>query len=157
MVLDADGLNAFKARASELKKYTAPLVLTPHDREFERLFQCACPQKTSQRIALAKKMARLYHVVLVLKGPKTIVTDGSHLYVNPTGNPGMAKGGSGDVLTGVLAAFLAQKLSAFEAARWAVYFHGLAADLAVEKKSQLSLIASDIIDYLPLAFRQRKK
>ena len=84
------------------------------------------------------------------------MVEGGQVYENRTGNPGMAKGGSGDVLTGVLAAFMAQGLSPFKAAAWAVYFHGKAADLAVKSKGELGLLASDIIDFLPQAFTHKK-
>ena len=92
-------------------------------------------------------------MVLVLKGHETIVTDGERFYLNNTGNPGMATGGTGDVLTGLIAALIAQGLPPFEASQLGVYIHGKAGDLAAEHKGQVSLIASDLIDYLPMAFR----
>jgi NAD(P)H-hydrate epimerase len=92
-------------------------------------------------------------VVLVLKGHGTVVTDGRRVFVNPTGNPGMATGGTGDVLTGLLAALLAQGLEPFAAAQLGVYLHGLAGDLARDDLGEASLIASDLLDYLPRAFR----
>ena len=91
-------------------------------------------------------------MTLVLKSHWTLVVRGRQVYENRTGNPGMAKGGSGDVLTGVIAAFLAQGLSPFKAAAWAVYFHGKAGDFAAKAKSELAVLASDIIEYLPKAF-----
>ena len=153
IVLDADGLNSFKGKAAELRKHAGPLVLTPHRKEFERLFREKYPENLKAREALAKKLSRFYHGVLVLKGHRTVVTDGRRVYVNRTGNPGMAKGGSGDVLAGVVAAFIAQGLGSFEAAVWAVYFHGRAGDRAVREKGELSLVASDIIEYFPKVFR----
>lgn len=152
VVLDADGLNAFRGRAEELKKRRAALVLTPHHKEFERLFGIRVPARPAEQARLAKKLARLYDGVLVLKGHRTVVTDGVRSYVNSTGNPGLAKGGSGDALTGVITAFIAQGLQPFKAACWAVYFHGRAADLAVRKTGQLGLTATDIIEFLPKAF-----
>ena len=153
IVLDADGLNSFKGRSALLRHHGGPLVLTPHRKEFERVFAEKFPEKESDRERLAKKVSKFYDVVLVLKGHRTLVAQGGKIYMNKTGNPGLAKGGSGDVLAGVIASFIAQGLGAFEAAVWAVYFHGKAADLAVRKKSELGLTASDVIEYLPRAFK----
>ena len=105
---------------------------------------------------LAKKLSRLYDTTVVLKSHRTLVVQASQVYENRTGNPGMAKGGAGDVLTGILAAFMAQGLTPFKAACWAVYFHGKAADLAVKSKGELGLLAGDIIDTLPQAFAHKK-
>ncbi len=154
VVLDADGLNAFRGHADALKKARAALVLTPHEREFKRLFGQAAPTQPAPRAALAKKLSKFYDVVLVLKGHRTLVVEGGRAYLNRTGNPGMAKGGTGDVLTGMIAAFIAQGLSAFKAAAWAVYFHGKAGDRAVKKTGQLGLTASDLIEALPRAFNK---
>ena len=153
MVLDADGLNAFRDHTDILRKAKAALVVTPHEREFKRLFNVSAPARAAARAALAKKLSKFYDVVLVLKGHRTVVAGGGKIYENHTGNAGMAKGGSGDVLTGIIAAFIAQGLTPFEAARWAVYFHGRAGDLAVRKTGQLGLTASDIIQFLPKAFK----
>ncbi len=155
IVLDADGLNAFKGDAARLKKHRAALVLTPHRGEFERLFGRPWPSKESERAVLAKKLSRFYDVVLVMKGHRTLVAGGGDFYRNTTGNPGMAKGGSGDVLTGMIAAFIAQGLKPFPAAAWAVHFHGRAGDLAARQKGELSLLPSDLIDALPRAFGRR--
>ncbi len=152
-VLDADGLNAFKGRPAGLKHRCAPAVLTPHAREFERLFEESVPEISSARVRLVKRLAATYHIVLVLKGSRTLVSDGSRVYENRTGGPAMAKGGSGDVLTGMIAAFLAQGLDPFEAAVWAVYLHGKAGDRAAKKSSGLSVTASGLIAELPAAFR----
>ncbi len=91
---------------------------------------------------------------MVLKGYQTIVTDGENVYVNTTGNPGMATAGSGDVLTGMIASFVAQKFSPFEASQLAVYLHGLAGDIAAKEFTEHALIATDIMDYIPEAIRQ---
>ena len=149
VVLDADGLNCFKGCSEKLKSHRARLILTPHRGEFERLFATQWPEKESERSLLAKKLSKFYDVVLVLKSHRTLVTDGQKLYCNFTGNPGMAKGGSGDVLTGIIAAFVAQGLDPFRAAVWAVHFHGKAGDLAIREKSELSLMPSDLINALP--------
>ncbi|OGW90995.1 MAG: NAD(P)H-hydrate dehydratase [Omnitrophica bacterium RIFCSPHIGHO2_02_FULL_63_14] len=153
IVLDADGLNAFKGKAVELQAHAGPLVMTPHDREFTRLFEKVPPRAALIRVALAKHLARHYASVLVMKGRRSVVSDGRRTYVNRTGNPGMAKGGTGDALTGMIAAFIAQGLGAFEAARWGVYFHGRAGDAAARKKGVLSLTAGDLIDFFPKVFR----
>jgi hydroxyethylthiazole kinase-like uncharacterized protein yjeF len=159
VVLDADGLNSFSGRKGcreALKKHRAGLVLTPHRGEFERLFKKTVPASKKKMGELAKKLSKFYDVVLVLKGHKTLVTARDKQAWNSTGNPGMAKGGCGDVLTGIIAAFIAQGLDPFQAAVWAVYFHGKAGDLAVRERGELSLTASDLIDFLPKAFGSRK-
>ena len=155
-VLDADGLNAFQGHEKALRRHAGPLVLTPHDREFERLFGQRMPSSDQKKAMLAKKLSRSYDVVLVLKGHRTLIVYHDKIVKNLTGNPGMAKGGSGDVLTGIIAAFMAQGLDPFQAAVWGVYFHGKAGDLAVRKTSELSLTASDLMDTLPLAFGGKK-
>ena len=152
IVLDADGLNAFEGQTNELKKHAGTLVLTPHAGEFKRLFGQKPPEASRIRAALAKKLSKFYDVVLVLKGAPALVVSGSKIVSNPTGNPGLAKGGAGDVLTGVIASFIAQGLKPFEAAVWGAYFHGRAADLAVKDKSQIGLLAGDVIEFLPKAF-----
>ncbi len=153
-ILDADGINSFKRKRKEILSHKGKLVITPHKKEFERLFSEKWPENKDQRIKLAKKLSKFYDVVLVMKGRGTLVVHHDRCYVNSTGNPGMAKGGSGDVLAGIITAFVCQRLEPFEAACWAVYFHGKAADLAVKERGELSLIASDIIRFLPKAFKK---
>lgn len=154
VVLDADGINALaKLRTDVLKRRPAPTVLTPHPGEFARLLKCSADDVQSNREELAARFAHDHSVVLVLKGYKTIVTDGDRLYRNTTGNPGMATGGTGDVLTGLIAALIAQGLSPFDAAQLGAFVHGKAGDLAAEAKGQVGLIATDLIDFLPLALR----
>lgn len=158
VVLDADGLNALakiwtgKPRA-ERPRRALPLILTPHPGEFARLLQTTASAVSQQRETLALAYALERDVVLVLKGHQTLVTDGQRLYRNPTGNPGMATGGTGDVLTGLIAALVAQKLEPFAAAQLGVYVHGRAGDLARDALGEVSLIATDLLDYLPTAFR----
>ncbi|MFH1691723.1 MAG: NAD(P)H-hydrate dehydratase [Candidatus Omnitrophota bacterium] len=155
MLLDADGLNAFEGRVDLLKNLKNPIVLTPHPKEMSRLTGFSVKQIQENRKEVAKNFALRYNLTLVLKGHETIVVDEKgKTYVNETGNPGMATAGTGDVLSGVIASFLAQGLSAFEASKFGVYIHGLAADCAVKDKTPISLIASDIIDYLPAAFKK---
>ena len=122
------------------------MILTPHPGEFIRLFHGPLSDRDSQRKKRASKASKQYGPVVVLKGHHTVVTaPGRRTYVNPTGNPGMATGGTGDVLTGMIAALAGQGLNAWDAARFGVYLHGLAGDIASRTTGQMSLIASDII------------
>jgi NAD(P)H-hydrate epimerase len=152
LVLDADALNALAGRLGSLGPRAATLVLTPHPGEFGRLIGSDTAAVQANRRDLAVRFAQEHGVVLVLKGHRTLVTDGRHLYVNTTGNPGMATGGSGDVLTGLTAALLGQGLEPFAAARLGVYVHGLAGDLARAQVGEVGLIATDLLNYLPAAF-----
>jgi ADP-dependent NAD(P)H-hydrate dehydratase len=149
IVLDADGLNALEASVSTLSNRPAPLILTPHPGEFARLIHTDIASVQARRQELAVQFASTHRLVLVLKGHGTIVTDGRRVYHNTTGNPGMATGGTGDVLTGLIAALLGQGLDAFSAAQLGVYLHGLAGDLARDDLGEVSLIASDLLTYLP--------
>jgi NAD(P)H-hydrate epimerase len=153
LVIDADGLNALPPMLDALKRRGGPTVLTPHPGEFARLLGCDIPYVEAHRLELAVRFAADHGVVLALKGHRTIVSDGRRAYVNGTGNPGMATGGAGDVLTGLTAALLGQKLAPFDAAVLAVYLHGLAGDLARDAFGETSLIATDLLEYLPQAFR----
>lgn len=155
MVFDADGLNALARRHEVLSssERVAPRVLTPHPGEFARLTGYSTREIAERREVLAAEFAERYGVVLVLKGAGTIITDGQRLAINTTGNSGLATGGTGDVLTGLIAAFLAQHMDPFDAARWGVYLHGLAGDLAAEELSQPGMIASDLLRYLPRAWK----
>lgn len=151
IVLDADGLNAL-ARILETPlplARTAPLVCTPHPGEFARL----APALSGQRGEIAVAFARSLPCILVLKGAGTVVTDGSQLYQNTTGNAGMGTGGTGDVLTGIIAALMGQRLSPFAAAQLGVYVHGLAGDLAANELGEVSMLATDLLRHLPHAFQ----
>jgi len=150
VILDADGINAFAGHADSLKKTTAPLILTPHIGEMARLLEKDIDEVKKNRKDIALEFAHQYNIVLVLKGHETIVArpDGD-FYVNATGNVGMATGGTGDVLTGMIASFVGQGMDAFNAAAAGVYFHGLAGDLAAKEKGTLSLIATDLLNKLP--------
>lgn len=154
MVVDADGLNALAQRPDLLAPPAGPRVLTPHPGEFARLTGLSIAQVQHDRDGQAAHFAARWGVVVVLKGHGTCVTDGERSFVNPTGNPGMATGGTGDVLTGVLAALLAQGMPPLAAARLGVYVHGLAGDLAAASLGEVSLVASDLLRYLPEAFRR---
>jgi ADP-dependent NAD(P)H-hydrate dehydratase len=157
-VVDADGLNALAAHPVSLQKPGGPRVLTPHPGEFKRLMQSGdMPTGDDARREAAASLARrdpTGRTVVVLKGHRTVISDGDSFAVNPTGNPGMATGGSGDVLTGIIATLVGQGLEPFDAARLGVYIHGLAGDLAAAGVGQVSLIASDLLQYLPAAFQQ---
>jgi NAD(P)H-hydrate epimerase len=153
VVLDADGLYALSPFADEFRR-SAPFVLTPHPGEFARLTGRAAPEGDDQRRRQAVDFARRFGCVLLLKGSGTLVSDGARLYRNSTGNPGMATGGSGDVLTGVIAALAGQGLSAFDAAVLGAWVHGRAGDLAAGALGLTALTATDLLDYLPAAFRE---
>jgi ADP-dependent NAD(P)H-hydrate dehydratase len=153
MVVDADALFALAERTAALTKPGGPRILTPHPGEFAR-FASSLPE-VPQRITAAAELARRDvegQTIVVLKGHNTVVTDGMRFSINQTGNPGMATGGTGDVLTGIITALLCQGIGPFDAARLGVHVHGLAGDLAVGDLGQVSMIASDLIRYLPKAF-----
>lgn len=154
LVLDADGLNALAASGDHCPAASAPRVLTPHPGEYRRLAGEPDARWTREELCQrAIELAGRRNWVLVLKGHRTLVTDGVRVSYNSTGNPGMATGGSGDVLTGVIAALVGQRLGAFEAAQLGVYVHGRAGDLAAAQLGQASLIARDLIAFLPQAFQ----
>jgi NAD(P)H-hydrate epimerase len=154
MVLDADGLNALAEDVAVLRRAPAPRILTPHPGEMARLAGLSVGQVQQLRKLVALRFARENRVVLVLKGHRSIVTDGRRVFVNPTGNPGMATGGAGDVLTGAIAALIGQRLGPFEAAVLGTYVHGLSGDLAAKRFGEVGLIATDVLDFLPKALRK---
>lgn len=154
MVLDADGLNAFEAFPELLGRGAAPRVITPHPGEAARLLQSLPSDIQKNRAATATELAERFLSVAVLKGHRTIVADGKQSYLNKTGNPGMATGGTGDVLAGVIGALIGQKLSPYDAACLGVHVHGKAGDLAAKKVGQVSLMATDLLAALPDAFRK---
>jgi hydroxyethylthiazole kinase-like uncharacterized protein yjeF len=157
VVIDADGLNALVDWTENLQGSDEfPLILTPHTGEMGRLVGKSANEVTQNRIAIATEFATKHQVILVLKGNRTLIAapDGE-VYVNPTGNAGMATGGSGDVLTGIIAGLLAQKKdAALSATIAAVYLHGLAGDIAAARFGMRALIASDISKHLGEAFLQ---
>ncbi len=152
MVCDADALFALAKEPELLKSAGGPRVLTPHPGEFSRLLGVE-RFATAERESLAKQFAKRTGAVVLLKGHRTVITDGSRVALNTTGNPGMATGGTGDVLTGVIAALLGQGLGAFEAAQLGAYVHGLAGDLAAAELGEVSMIASDLVRFLPEAWQ----
>jgi NAD(P)H-hydrate epimerase len=150
LVLDADGLNAIAREVDKLTERKHPTVLTPHPGELKRI----ASDPKAQTEAGLKNFAEKYNNVLVLKRHRTLVTCGKRVYINITGNPGMATGGSGDVLTGIIASFLGRKIEPFKAAASAVYLHGLAGDIAAEHLTMEALIATDILAYMPHAWKR---
>ncbi len=152
MVVDADALNAMAHDPDRLNTAAGPRILTPHIGEFRRLIgdSQATPSECREQV---NEFAAANSVIVVLKGNRTIVTDGTKTYVNCTGNPGMATGGSGDVLTGVITGLLGQALSPLEAAILGVYAHGIAGDVARDQFGELSMVAENIKDSLPAAFQ----
>jgi NAD(P)H-hydrate epimerase len=156
LVLDADALNILSENKTWMGFLPGNCILTPHPREFERLFG-----KTAddfERLELLRTSAIKYGVCIVLKGRYSLIASpGGNIFINTTGNPGMATGGSGDVLTGILTGLLAQGLSPLNACMAGVALHGLAGDLALEHESEQSLIASDLVKYLGRAFQEVAK
>jgi NAD(P)H-hydrate epimerase len=182
VVIDADGLNNLAKLADWPAMRRCSLVMTPHPGEFSRLTGMAIKDiqagRQSAAIDAAGRWAKQSRqakqasqpgqakqspqppagpLVLLLKGHGTVVTDGEKVYVNQTGNPGLSVGGTGDVLTGLIAAFLGQHLPPFEAASLGAYCHGLSGDLAAAKIGQVSLIATDLLDYLPMAIMKAQR
>jgi NAD(P)H-hydrate epimerase len=159
-VLDADALNllAKHPKILEQKPQTetgfVPRILTPHPGEFSRLTGKSMEEIAKDRETLAVEFAGQYEVVLVLKGRNTLITDGQKLAKNTTGNSGLATGGTGDVLTGLIAALLGQGLSAFDAAHLGVYLHGIAAELAAHDLSEAGMISSDLPLYVARAWKK---
>lgn len=153
IIIDADGLNVLAKAGNWISRKKASVILTPHPGEFKRIWgsvsRDAIPAKREDQAAA---LAELIRGVVVLKGAGTIVADAKKIYVNTTGNPGMGTAGTGDVLSGIITALAGQGMSDFDAAVYGVNIHGRAGDLAAEDKGQVSLIATDLIDYLPSAF-----
>jgi len=159
VVLDADGLNAFEGQTEKLNGMDRVLVITPHPGEMARLLGISVAQVQADRLGVARKFASEHQLTIVLKGDRTLVVDPSgETWVNTTGNPGMATGGTGDILTGMVAGFLAQyKKQVFEAVCAAVHMHGAAGDIACETMGEQPLVATDLIKALPEAFRRAQK
>jgi len=157
IVLDADGINAFAGRSRALlRKARGPVVITPHPGEMARLLGISVDAVQRNRLKTARETAKQLRVTVVLKGHRTVVASpAGETCTNTTGNPGMATAGVGDVLTGIIAALIGQGLSPFEAAKAGVHLHGLSGDLAARRVGQISLIASDLLAALPVAFRRR--
>jgi NAD(P)H-hydrate epimerase len=154
LVLDADALNVLAPADGSWRERSAPTLLTPHPGEMARLLGCSRDEVQIERLGQAVGLAQRQGGLVILKGAGTIVTDGTHVYVNRTGNPGMATGGTGDVLSGLLGALLAQQFAPLDAAILGVLLHGLAGDLAAERVGEVSLIATDLLETLPMAIQR---
>jgi NAD(P)H-hydrate epimerase len=148
IVLDADGINAIAPFIDIIKDKRAPLVITPHPAEMARLIGEDIASVQSNRIDIAKAFANDNDCVVVLKGANTVVTDGKSVFVNTTGNPGMAMGGTGDMLTGMIASFIAQGLTPLDASKCAVYIHGLCGDITASELSQRGMTVDDMLSLL---------
>lgn len=144
LVIDADGINVLSGKADLLKAAKRPVILTPHPLEFSRLCQKPVADIQADRERTAKAFAAEYGVTLLLKGKNTVITDGEHVYVNETGNTALAKGGSGDVLTGMLCGFLAGGCKPLNAAILAAHLHGLAGERLSETYSEYGVLASEL-------------
>lgn len=147
-ILDADALNLLAEHPDWYGLSSSPFIVTPHPMEMSRLTGLSVSQIQENRSETANFYAKKYQLITVLKGSHTIVTDGTDEYINESGNHGMATAGSGDVLTGIIGAFIAQKMDLFEAARLGVYVHGLAGDDAKNERGTYSMMASDIIEHI---------
>jgi NAD(P)H-hydrate epimerase len=158
LVVDADGLNAFEGATDKLTGRSRTLIITPHPGEMSRLTGLSIAKIQANRLEVARTFARAHDVIVVLKGHRTLIAAPSgDVWVNPTGNPGMATGGTGDILTGIIAGLIAQHpRRALEATALAVYLHGLAGDFACESIGENSLVATDLLRFLPDAFAQTR-
>ena len=159
LVIDADGLNTLAKDKNLLAKFKnrKNLIFTPHPGEMSRLIGKSVEHVQQNREAVAKAAARDFGCIIVLKGYRTVIADPKgNLYLNKTGNPGMASGGIGDVLTGMITGFLAQGLSSWEASVLAVDLHGLAGDLAAKDKGEYGMIASDLVRKIPYAIQKSR-
>jgi NAD(P)H-hydrate epimerase len=155
LLLDADALNAFEGHPEALAQAAGPLIITPHPAELARLLGCPTTDVQNDREGAAQRAAALTHAVVVLKGSGTLVVkEGKTIHVNLTGNAGMASGGMGDVLSGIIGGLLAQGIPPFDAACAGAFLHGRAGDNAAWRKSQSSLCATDVIEELPFVFRE---
>jgi yjeF C-terminal region, hydroxyethylthiazole kinase-related len=155
MVIDADGLNNIEPTA--LIKSKAPVVVTPHPGEMARLTGRKTEDVNSDRINITREFTRRYKATCVLKGARTVIAVENRYYIIPTGNPGMATAGSGDVLTGVIAGFIGQGFSPTDAAILGAYVHGLAGDMLAKKRGEYGITATDIASYIPVAINELKK
>ena len=155
MLIDADGLNIIADKIELLKDKPFPVIVTPHPGEMARMLNTTSKEIQTNRIEASRKLSAEYGIYVILKGARTIVaTPEGEVYINPTGNPGMATAGTGDVLSGIIVGFMAQGLSARDSSILGVYLHGLAGDIAAEKLSQTALIASDLIKTFPEAIKK---
>lgn len=149
LVIDADGINSISRDLSLFSNKNSEIIITPHPGELSRLLDIPIEEIQKNRIYYSKYTSKKYNIIVVLKGYETIVCSGDEIYINNTGNPGMATAGSGDVLTGIITSFAAQGVEAFDASKLGVYVHGLAGDLAAQSNGEFSMMASDILNVIP--------
>lgn len=155
VIIDADGLNIISQNKQLLDiERKCEIILTPHPKEMARLCDMSIDKVQTSRQETAITLAKKYNVSVLLKGESTIITDGNDIYLNPTGNQGMATAGAGDVLSGVISGLSAQGVNVLQSGVSAAYIHGLAGDLGAFDKTCYSLTACDIIEYLPSAFKE---
>ena len=158
LVIDASGLNAFAGHAAAINPQSLPRIITPHPGELARLLGSDAAGINADRIASAREAAKLCNCIVVLKGHQTLVAEpDGRVYVNPTGNPGMATGGMGDVLGGLIAAFIARDIDPLDAACAAVYIHGFTGDLLKEERGDTGLAAGDLADRIPAAIKRLRE
>ncbi|MDH7499100.1 MAG: NAD(P)H-hydrate dehydratase [candidate division NC10 bacterium] len=158
MVVDADGINALSLHLQVLGEVRGPLILTPHPGELSRLLSVSVEEVQRNRVAIAQKFSSGFRLFLVLKGKGTLISDpGGEVFINPSGGPGMATAGSGDVLTGLLAGLIASGTNLPLSLKAGVFLHGLAGDLAAEEWGEEAMVAGDILSKIPDALRQIKK
>jgi NAD(P)H-hydrate epimerase len=154
-VIDADGLNCLAGQVGWLERRRGEIVLTPHPGEMARLLSCSAQTVQADRVGAARQLAVRHSVTVVLKGARTVIASpGGIVSINPTGNPGMATGGMGDALSGIVGSLLAQGLTGPDAAEAAVFWHGRAADRVAARRGQAGLLASEVIDELPPVLRE---
>ena len=150
LVIDADGVNCLSDNTNVLKKAKAQVIITPHPGEMARLIGSTAKDVQADRIGIASRFAKEHKIIVVLKGARTIIAEPSgRIFINPTGNPGMATAGTGDVLSGMIGGFIAQGYSPLDACNMAVYMHGLAGDEIAKKKGEIGMIATDLLNILP--------
>lgn len=154
IVLDADGINCLADNPEILKSRKGATIITPHPGELAKLLNKSIKEIQENRIFYSKYTSNKYNIITLLKGNNTIVTDGDSVYINSTGNPGMATAGSGDLLTGMIISFICQGISPINSAMLGAYVHGLAGDMASLDNSEYGLISSDILEYIPKAMKK---
>ena len=151
LLIDADALNILSTEKKLFDQIPIGTILTPHPKEFDRLF--GLHKNEDERRITAINIAEEKDIIIVLKGHKTLITSGGKSFINTTGNAGLAKGGSGDALTGIITSFMAQGYERFTAAQLGVYIHGLAADIALNRQSSESMLITDVIESMGEAFK----
>jgi NAD(P)H-hydrate epimerase len=154
VILDAGGISAFNGKCGSFKKSKAKLIITPHIGEFSKLTNKKSGEIKKDKAAVSSAFAADNSVICILKGHNTIVSDDENLYINDSGTPAMAKAGSGDVLSGILAAFVCIGGDLFESSKFAVYVHGLAGEMSEKEKGSSGVIASDIVENIPFVIRR---